>query len=74
MTDGTKGGAQRASSIRPRCFWEADPEIATHTITTYSQLVYFAVVFWSCNSAPHNITTGMLFETIHNAKADITRK
>jgi hypothetical protein len=30
MTDGTKGGAQRASSLRPRCFGEVDPETATH--------------------------------------------
>jgi hypothetical protein len=30
MTDGTKGGAQRASSLRPRCFGELDSETATH--------------------------------------------
>jgi hypothetical protein len=30
MTDGTKGGAQRASSLRPRCFREVDPETMTH--------------------------------------------
>jgi hypothetical protein len=30
MTAGTKGGAQRASSLRPRCFREVDPETATH--------------------------------------------
>jgi hypothetical protein len=30
MTDGTKGGEQRASSLRPRCFGEVDPETATH--------------------------------------------
>jgi hypothetical protein len=30
ITDGTKGGAQRASSLRPRCFGEVDLETATH--------------------------------------------
>jgi hypothetical protein len=30
MTSGTKGGAQRASSLRPRCVGEVDPETATH--------------------------------------------
>jgi hypothetical protein len=29
MTGGTKGGAQRARSLRPRCFGEVDPETAT---------------------------------------------
>jgi hypothetical protein len=29
MTDRTKGGSQRASSLRPRCFWEVDPETMT---------------------------------------------
>jgi hypothetical protein len=30
MTNGTKGGAQRAHSLRPRCFGVVDPETATH--------------------------------------------
>jgi hypothetical protein len=30
MTDGTEGVAQRASSLRSRCFGEIDPETATH--------------------------------------------
>jgi hypothetical protein len=30
MTEGTKGGAQRASNLRPRCFGEVDPETVTH--------------------------------------------
>jgi hypothetical protein len=30
MMDGTKGGAQRASSLRPRCFREINPETAAH--------------------------------------------
>jgi hypothetical protein len=30
MTDETKGGAQRAHSLRPRCVREVDPETATH--------------------------------------------
>jgi hypothetical protein len=30
MTDGTKGGAQRASSLRPRCVGEVDPGTTTH--------------------------------------------
>jgi hypothetical protein len=30
MTGGTKGGAQRASSLRPRCVGEMDRETATH--------------------------------------------
>jgi hypothetical protein len=30
MMDGTKGGAQRANSLRPRCVGEVDPETATH--------------------------------------------
>jgi hypothetical protein len=29
MTDGTKGGAHRARSLRPRCFGVVDPETAT---------------------------------------------
>jgi hypothetical protein len=31
MTDGTKGGAQWASSLRPRCFGEVDPKTAIHS-------------------------------------------
>jgi hypothetical protein len=34
MTGGTKGGAQRAISLRPRCIREADPRIATHIYLT----------------------------------------
>jgi hypothetical protein len=30
MMGGTKGGAQRASSLRPRCVGEVDPETTTH--------------------------------------------
>jgi hypothetical protein len=30
MTGGTKGGAQRASSLKPRCVREVNPETATH--------------------------------------------
>jgi hypothetical protein len=30
MTDGAKGGAQRARSLRPRCVGEVDPKTATH--------------------------------------------
>jgi hypothetical protein len=30
MTDGTKGGAQRARSLRSRCVGEVDPETSTH--------------------------------------------
>jgi hypothetical protein len=30
MMGRTKGGAQRASSLRPRCIREVDPETATH--------------------------------------------
>jgi hypothetical protein len=30
MTGGTKGGAQRASGLRPRCVGEVDLETATH--------------------------------------------
>jgi hypothetical protein len=30
MTGGTKGGAQRACNLRPRCFREVDPETTTH--------------------------------------------
>jgi hypothetical protein len=30
MTDGTKGGAQRARTLRPRCVGGVDPETATH--------------------------------------------
>jgi hypothetical protein len=29
MTGGTKGGAQRARSLRPRCFGVVDPETVT---------------------------------------------
>jgi hypothetical protein len=37
MTGGTKGGAQRASSLRPRCFGEVDTETATHIcLSTYN--------------------------------------
>jgi hypothetical protein len=52
MTYGTKGGAQRASSLRPRCFGEADPETATHIyiyevafkIFRTGAIIYIAVV------------------------------
>jgi hypothetical protein len=30
MTGGTKGGAQRASSLRPRCIEEVDPKTVPH--------------------------------------------
>jgi hypothetical protein len=30
MTGGTKGGAQRASSLKPRCIGEVDPETVIH--------------------------------------------
>jgi hypothetical protein len=34
MTGGTKGGAQRASTLRPRCVGEVDPHTATHAYLT----------------------------------------
>jgi hypothetical protein len=30
MMDGTKGGEQRAHSLRPRCYREVDPETVAH--------------------------------------------
>jgi hypothetical protein len=37
MMDGTKGSAQRASSLRPRYFGEVDPETATHIYLVSSE-------------------------------------
>jgi hypothetical protein len=37
MTDGTKGGAQRARSLWPRCFGDVDSETATHICLSVSQ-------------------------------------
>jgi hypothetical protein len=42
MTDGTKDGAQRARSLRPRCFGEVDPETATHIYLP----IYIHMKFW----------------------------
>jgi hypothetical protein len=33
MMDGTKGGAQSARSLRPRCVGKVDPETPTHILT-----------------------------------------
>jgi hypothetical protein len=35
MTGGTKGGAQRASSLRPRCVGEVYPETVTHIYSPF---------------------------------------
>jgi hypothetical protein len=44
MTDGTKGGAQRASSLRSRCFGEVDPETATPIYLSIITLILQQVV------------------------------
>jgi hypothetical protein len=41
MTGGTKGGAQRASSLRPRCVGEVDPKTATHIYHPHHQWDFF---------------------------------
>src|SRR5215471_11420932 len=43
MTDGTEGSAQRASSLRPRCFGEVDPKTAPY-IYLYLNLNSVALV------------------------------
>jgi hypothetical protein len=42
MMHGTKGGAQNASSLRPRCFGEVDPKTATHIY-----LPIYSLTLWS---------------------------
>jgi hypothetical protein len=47
MTGGTKGGPQRASSLRPRCVGEVDPETATRIYLSrdfYVELIIEVVV------------------------------
>jgi hypothetical protein len=44
MTGGTKGFAQRASSLRPRCVGEVDPGTVTHII-----IIIIIIIFINCN-------------------------
>jgi hypothetical protein len=41
MAGGTEGGAQRASSLRPRCVGEVDPETATHICLSILKILYY---------------------------------
>jgi hypothetical protein len=52
MTDGTKGGAQRANSLRPRCFGEVDPETATHIYLSILEVLF-------CQSVKHSLQFGL---------------
>jgi hypothetical protein len=46
MTGGTKGGAQRASSLRPRCVGEVDPETATRIyLSIYLSSIYLLSIY-----------------------------
>jgi hypothetical protein len=54
MTGGTKGGAQRASSLRPRCVGEIDPKTATQIYLKVCILLFFVTI--------HNT---LLFGIIH---------
>jgi hypothetical protein len=57
MTDGTKGGAQRASSLRPRCFGVVDPETVTHIylsslLVRLNKVRYEDLSLQGCYAAP----------------------
>jgi hypothetical protein len=54
MTGGTKGGAQRASSLRPRCVGEVDPETATLSIYLSIYLSTYLSIYrlWSFAPTP----------------------
>jgi hypothetical protein len=43
MTDRTKGGAQRASSLRPKCIGEVDPKTMTHIYLSILQVLHHGV-------------------------------
>jgi hypothetical protein len=43
MKGGTKGGAQRASSLRPRCVGEVNPETATHIYISIYLSLYLSL-------------------------------
>jgi hypothetical protein len=44
MTDGSKGGAQRVSSLRPRCFGEVDPDTASHIYLSIYPSIYLSSI------------------------------
>jgi hypothetical protein len=54
MTGGTKGGAQRASSLRPTCVGDVDPETVTH--------IYLMLLGTSFYHLPKNILESNLLE------------
>jgi hypothetical protein len=54
MMDGTKGGAQRASSLRPRCVGEVDPEIATHIYLSIYLSIYLTGDFKKLHNEKHH--------------------
>jgi hypothetical protein len=43
MIGGTKGGAQRASSLRPRCVGEVDPKTMTHINQSINQSICLSI-------------------------------
>jgi hypothetical protein len=56
MTDGTKGGAQRAHSLRPRCFGVEDPKTTTHIYLPLSSRGFTnKILCWPLISIPRNI-------------------
>jgi hypothetical protein len=52
MVDGTKGGAQRASSLRSRCVGEVDPETATHICLSSTEVKERAELYLYFASGP----------------------
>jgi hypothetical protein len=43
MTGGTKGSAQRTSSLSPRCFGEVDPETTTYIYLSVCLSIYLSI-------------------------------
>jgi hypothetical protein len=72
MTDGTKGGAQRASSLRPRCIGEVDPETATHIYLTRHTFEHTLQELWTYKCTTHTTLVETLKRIIFSNNPNTT--
>jgi hypothetical protein len=63
MTGGTEGGEQRASSVRPRCIGEVDPETMTHIYLSSPMIDFLCFLIFFLAKLPAAIFTHSLKET-----------